>query len=192
MPASRTTSSSNSGMPMTRGRDRDWQGIQCSNSVRRSVCSLSVIGLAAVISFICAGCDVASHDDEHLEHHHSHDERRATFAESVAEIQWRSDRFKSSQVPTDAALHEAKRKKLIDVIQRLPELAADTDLKKQEWERVDAISKELLTILQPAMESGKEASGGTERIEPLINELELLVPLSRSPNSYTDETKAKD
>lgn len=174
-------------------RDRDWQEIQTSNSVRRSVRSLSVIGLAAVISFICAGCDAPSHDDEHLEHHHGHDERRATFAESVAEIQWRSERFRSSQVPADVALHEAKRKKLIDVIQRLPELAADTDLKKQKWERVDAISKEFLAILQPpAMEPGNETSGEPGRINPLINELELLVPLSRSSVSYTYETKAKD
>lgn len=190
MPARRSTPNSISG---TLCRDGDWQAIQCSNSVRRSVCSLSMIGLAALISFICTGCDVASHNDEHPEHHHSHDEHRTTFAESVAEIQWRSGRFKSSQVPADVALHEAKRKKLINVIQRLPELAADTDLKKQQWERVDAISKELLAILQPpAMQRGIETSGEPERIEPLINELELLVPLSRSSIPYTDETKAKD
>jgi len=147
-----------------------------------------------VLSLSVIGCEVASSgDSEHHHHHHNHDQPRATFAKSVAEIQWRSARFTSGREPTNPALHESKRQKLLDVMQHLPELAADTELKKREWDRVEAISKELLAILQPPdAASGKEAPVSPGRIEPLIAELQQLVPLSLSSSFSSGEPSAKD
>jgi len=160
--------------------------------LKPSTTTAILCGLLLSLSLI--GCEVASSgDDEHHHEHHSHDQHRATFAESVAEIRWRSVRFTSGEVTTNAALHESKRKTLLDIVQRLPELAADTELKKREWDRVDAISKELLTILRPLdAASGKETPVAPSRIEPLIAELEQMVPLSVSPRFSSGEPSAKD
>jgi hypothetical protein len=146
-----------------------------------------------LLSLSLIGCEVASSgDDEHHHPHHSHDQHRATFAESVAEIQRRSARFTTGPVATGDALHESKRKTLLNVIQRLPELAADTELRKREWDRVDAISKELLTILQPPDAASRiDRSIGISRIEPLIAELEQIVPLSNSSGFSSQESSAK-
>lgn len=139
---------------------------------------LNVTCLALLLTLCLAGCEVASSGDD--EHHH-HDHHRTTFPESVAEIQWRSAQFTSDEVPTNAALHESKRKKLLDILQRLPELAADTELKMREWDRVAAISNDLLILLQPTdAASEKDQSVARSRIKPLIAELEQLVPLSVS------------
>lgn len=133
-----------------------------------------------LMSLNISGCEVASSsENKHHHEHPSHDQPRATFSLSVVEIQRRAARFTSDQVSTDTALHESKRKKLLDVCQRLPELAANSDLKKSDWDRVVLISKELLTILQPPESTSQsERAAVVSQIQQRVAALEQLIPLS--------------
>ncbi|MFO1044466.1 MAG: hypothetical protein U0941_22055 [Planctomycetaceae bacterium] len=159
--------------------------------VRQTSAYLFVCFTAVVFS--TAGCGgISTTDEEH--HEHSHDEHHASFPESVAEIQSHVKMLvESTEGAADSAAFPSNCQRLIEVIQHLPEVAADTDLRKRDWERVEAISKELLTILQSdAAMSGKTHSGVAGPINPLIDELKSLVPLSDSRISLSDDTKPKD
>lgn len=147
-----------------------------------------------LMSLNISGCEVASSsENEHHHEHHSHDQPRATFSLSVVEIQRRAARFTSDQVPTDTALHESKRKKLLDVVQCLPELAANSDLKKSDWDRVVLISKELLTILQPPEStSPSERAAVVSRIQQRIAALEQMIPLSDVSGFSSGKPSVKD
>ena len=158
-----------------RGRERPTCGP--SDAGRRFVATFGVTCLAALLTLSLIGCEAASSGDD--EHHH--DLHRATFAESVAEIQSRSARFASDQAPADASLREWEMRKLVDLIRKLPELAADTELKRPEWDRVDAISKELLTLVQPRADSSEnEPPLDASRIAELSAELEQMASLNKS------------
>jgi hypothetical protein len=165
----------------TRSRGRERPTCGPSDAGRRFVATFGVTCLAALLTLSLIGCEAASSGDDEHHHDHSHDLHRATFAESVAEIQGRSARFASDQAPADASLREWEMRKLVDLIRKLPELAADTELKRPEWDRVDAISKELLTLVQPrADSSGNEPPLDASRIAALSAELEQMASLNKS------------
>ncbi len=147
-----------------------------------------------LLSLNISGCEVASSsENEHHHEHHSHDQPRATFSLSVVEIQRRAARFTSDQVPTDTALHESKRKKLLDVCQCLPELAANSDLKKSDWDRVVLISKELLRILQPPESTSQsERAEVASQIQQHIAALEQMIPLSDVSGISIGKPSVKD
>ena len=140
------------------------------------------IGLALLLPLCLVGCETNTSGEDVPHHtHHTHAHQRPTFPESVAEIRSRSVRFMSNQVSTDATLQEWKKQKLLELIRHLPELATDTDLKKNEWDRVNAIAKELLSILRPgdAVSNNGLLSDST-RFAELVAELEKMVSLDES------------
>ena len=140
------------------------------------------IYLELLVSLCLIGCDTSSPGDDASHHkHHAHIHQRPTFAESVAEIRRRSARFTSNQDSTDAALQEWKKQKLLELIRQLPDLAADTDLKKKEWDRVNAITKGLLGVLQPGVAASRNGLlNDATRFAELVGELEKTVTLDES------------
>ncbi len=80
--------------------------------------------------------------DEHVEHHHP-EHRPADFSAGVRAVR---DRLSQLTGPDGTADREGLKKQaeeLRDIIQWLPELAAETDLRRADWERVDAASRRL-------------------------------------------------
>lgn len=150
--------------------------LQATRPSRPAAMAVACVGL--LFSVTISGCGAASSEEDH-HHSHSHDNPRTTFTESVTAIRQRSARFTSGQAPEDDSLIAWKLERLVEIIEALPELAADSDLKKAEWDRVTAISNELLVILRSTdAASRKEPAAGTNRLESLIAELEQMAPLS--------------
>lgn len=159
--------------------DREWTPCAQSITSRAFAARRNVACLALLLTLSVSGCEVAVSKDD--DDHHHHDHHRATFAESVGEIQRRSSRFTSDEGPTNVPLQESERKKLLEILERLPEVAADSELKKRDWDRVAAISSDLLILLQRAdLAAEKDSSGARSQIKLRIAELEQLVPLSVS------------
>ena len=149
---------------------------------RTRTIAMAGICVGLLVPLCLVGCETNSSGDKGPQHpHHTHVHQHPTFAESVAQVRSRSVRFTSNQGSTDAALAEWKKQKLLEFIRQLPELAADTDLKKKEWDRVNAISKELLGIMKPRDAASNHGSPfDSDRFAVLIAELETMAASNQS------------
>jgi len=113
-----------------------------------------------------SGCGDSA-DEAHLEHvipHH----KPASAALAVDQLQVRgAERFSGASSADQTA-------ELSDIISWLPELAADTDVRRPQWERIRDISVELSRLSGPAVLPAGDAS--QQRWDELIAELDDLVP----------------
>jgi len=117
----------------------------------------------AVVLLCAVGCE---HDDseDHLEHiipaHKPHN-----FASCVEQLRLRGEEYYSGE------LSEAQVDKLRDIVNWVPELAADSDLNRQQWERAQQISKELNDL------ASRDADPkGRVQWKKLVSQLIVLVP----------------
>lgn len=168
--------------------ERCERSVCISEHFLRSNRPIAFVGICVglLLPLCLVGCEAASSGEEG---HHHHVHQRLTFTEAVGEIQRRSKRFTSREVSNDAALQAWKKQKLLGVIRQLPELAADTELKKKSWDQVNTISKELLEILHP--QDGMSNERGlvdAARFTTLIGELEQLVSSTESVDSSVNTT----
>jgi hypothetical protein len=139
--------------------------------------STSILFLAlllAACASVVAGCSADpahgdDHDhDDHLEHHVP--EHKPPDLESAArEIPRRWVELESGQSAADAHERGEQLHELLDIVRWLPEVAGDSDLPEGPWNRVNAISRELLARLQtdgplPALAAS----------QPLLEELRQL------------------
>ena len=65
------------------------------------------------------------------------------FVEAVQAIHRRLAKLHASDAPTDREARRRQSDELKDIIQWLPELAAETDLRKADWDAVNASSKRM-------------------------------------------------
>ncbi|OYW17308.1 MAG: hypothetical protein B7Z55_12775 [Planctomycetales bacterium 12-60-4] len=106
---------------------------------------LSIGGLCVAAS----GCgvpvaDSSSEDATKLDHEHEHgipDHKPRTFTRAVAELSTRLQHI-------EQAAAEASVPQLRDIVDWLPELAADTDLNEADWNMVQQTSHELDAIVR--------------------------------------------
>lgn len=141
----------------------------------------------------------AEHDEDHDNHddhdHHIPEHRPQDYSDAVRQLTRRIERVRSEARHPAHAMDELK--KLRDVITWLPELAADTDLKKPEWDRVHGLVKRLDRMIPADVPAFQEqtAPGSASRaaITELIGELETIQPPLRaapappmSPQSRSD------
>lgn len=94
-----------------------------------------------ILPLLLSGCSESQAEVEH-EHHHDHGPR-PTFDQVAARIR-KQYRWAISAAAKDDAkhfLHELE--EFHESVELLPELAAETDLRKVEWDRVHAASKVL-------------------------------------------------
>lgn len=120
------------------------------------------------------GCgDVA--EDHHLEHvipkHKPRD-----LAASVVQLELRGAVVLSAQGTADA------RRELLDIVRWLPELAADSDLRRPQWERVTLVSRSLeeLLLREHGMSPREDE---IERWNQLTAELETLTAAGETGNA---------
>lgn len=120
-----------------------------------------------LLLFAFSGC---GHHEEDQDHHLGHlipAHKPESFAVAVTELKSRGPAVFSGQATDDA------RRELLDILDWLPELAADSDLKRKQWEQVRDTGIELRQVsTRPAIESS------LLQWNELVDELAVLVPAS--------------
>lgn len=131
-----------------------------SDAVRLRRCSWMV----GLLLLACSGCNTHEQDGDHQLEHHIPAHKPASFAEAVSELRSRGLAMQGDQA-TDEENHE-----LLDIINWLPELAADSDLNRSQWEQVRDSVAELRTIATDFNDKSHP------RWNELIRELDALIP----------------
>jgi hypothetical protein len=97
-----------------------------------------ICGLLCLVLATMSGCQTSAEstaEDEHLEHHVP-DHKPASLV-----VAWDQLKVRLGHLRSDATTEEFT--ELRDIINWLPELAADSDLKHSQWDEVHAISKQM-------------------------------------------------
>lgn len=118
---------------------------------------------------LVTGSPEEHHDEEHLEHHvPAH--RPAGFTEAVDQIEQRFQAIRSGGHVPDESLSE-----LSDILSWLPEIAADSDMRRKDWEQVDALSSQMLQSLTAWQSAGSHVeSRDAENLAQAIGQLKEL------------------
>lgn len=141
------------------------------------------LGLAVVLSSLClSGCaptatvespGTAEHEEQDHEHEHGIPTYKPkTFAAAVRQL---SPRWKHISLELNAGHVEhadADLEELLEMIRWLPELAADTDLKKADWDRVQQLSTKLETLA--VAHRSRSGVSNSRDIDTLVAELQQL------------------
>ena len=106
-----------------------------------------------------SGCGTSEHADAHDDHHHLEHfvphHKPANFAEAVDEIEHRAEHL--SEHAGHGHDDEAEEfQELVDIINWIPELAADSDLNEADWNKANSAAKTLtanLVTQRPANEA---------------------------------------
>jgi hypothetical protein len=108
--------------------------------------------LAAVMAGGCAGPAGDHEEDAHaLPEHHPR-----TFRRAVVDIGHRGGVLTSGML--EGPELELQRRQLLDVVRWLPELAADTELGRRDWERVNDAARTLARELESLAHAGEQAA----------------------------------
>ena len=108
--------------------------------------------LAAVMAGGCAGPAGDHEEDAHaLPEHHPR-----TFRRAVVDIGHRGGVLTSGML--EGPELELQRRQLLDVVRWLPELAADTELGRRDWERVNDAARTLARELESLARAGEQAA----------------------------------
>lgn len=121
------------------------------------------------------------HDHENclLHDHGIPDHKPASFAEAVQELP-RKQRLAVSELKVGHLDHAQEAiQKLQDVIRWLPELAADTDLAEADWNAVQALSRQMETVVQ---------SWPTLSSQPPQQDVDLLADLIHQLKPFAEKT----
>lgn len=94
-----------------------------------------------LLPLFLSGCSETQAEAEH-EHHHQHGPR-PTFEGAVKHIRHDYRLVLQAASHDDAEHFEHKMEEFIESVKLLPELAAETDLSKADWDRVQAASQSL-------------------------------------------------
>jgi len=132
----------------------------------RMVDFLVLMGLTVVL----AGCN-ASPPGDHLEHHvPAH--KPGSFAKAVEQLEIR-DPFRPSG--REAANPVVQQAELLDIIRWLPELAAETDLRRADWNAVQQASLQLEQIADSGRAADAERTAAASHYRELIGNLRELL-----------------
>lgn len=145
----------------------------------------------SLLLFAFCGCSHHEEDEDHHLEHHIPAHKPESFADAAAELSRRGPVVLSGEATDDS------RQQLLDIINWLPELAADSDLKRHQWEQVRDWSVELKQLATRSSESQS-----LSRWHEIVEKLRLLIPDSDTwsqlltgehENEHTpDETSASD
>lgn len=136
--------------------------------------------LAAATCCYAVGCLAAQDEEaEHLEHHiPAH--KPETLVAAIAELERRNPTAMSQAESTADA--ERDRAELRDIIGWLPELAADSDLRKADWDSVQQLSTELATAVESWDTAAPGERSGVQR--QFEESIERLHEVCRSLDSF--------
>lgn len=140
--------------------------------------------LGLILCLTSLGCAPAlsGADKNHLEHHVP-DHKPATFDAAVQQVGLRHERLAEEFDSADADLLDRELTELRDIVGWITEFAADSPLKKAQWDQVNAASKELLAIDQQiALAASRNPRGKwpveASRVKKVMETLTTLVPFA--------------
>lgn len=139
-----------------------------SSSVDR-LCML--LGGLLACTLMLPGCTTAVEDKEALEHHHA-PYRPATYADAVTQL-----RLRYESLGDPPSRHESD--ELRDIITWLPQLAADSPMKKTAWDDVNKTSRQLAGLYETDLQqrrAGTKEPQVAARYGELVNRLATHVP----------------
>lgn len=112
----------------------------------------TVLILAVVMTGGCAGTAGDHEEDAHaLPEHHPR-----TFRRAVVDVGHRGGVLTSGML--EGSQWELQRRQLLDIVHWLPELAADTELGRRDWERVNDAARMLARELESIAHAGDQAA----------------------------------
>jgi hypothetical protein len=130
------------------------------------------------------GCDSPSlsRGEGHTEHHVP-DHKPATFAAAIEQIRSRHERLATEFRTAEATVLARELSEMLDIVGWLTELAADSPMKKTQWDLVNVASKDLRAVYQHrvlAANTNPRGDWPTEasRVDKLIASLAKLVPFA--------------
>ena len=153
---------------------------------------LPCYGIALIICAISlSGCgsSAESHEDEHHDEHLEHfvpAHKPNTFANLVDQLATRASQLKEANQPGDSLSgsdsgsgHATALQEFSDIIGWIPELAADSELMKADFESAVATGNKLTAAFAETLEPRNTKPFDAATIQPLIEELRKLVPQSQ-------------
>lgn len=160
------------------------------NETNTTMCGWTSRLLGGLLLIGTAGCLAAPADDGRLEHHVP-PHKPAHFVAAVAELDLRLQRLAAGQESDPATAWS----ELLDVVSWLPGLAADTDLRKADWDQVAQISQSLQLQLQEVKSRPTEgqaalldvARGIAGHLQPIAEKV-----VEESPHLRRAETSGAD
>lgn len=131
-----------------------------------------------------SGRQPASDHEEHDDHDHDHhiaDHRPDDYADLVRQLESRPALIHAeADHDMGHAAHELE--ELRDIIAWLPEIAADTDLVKRDWDVANLLSGELNNLVPARVEAFldqmKPGSDGATEYQQRVSKLSELIPLA--------------
>jgi len=119
-----------------------------------------------------------SHKDEHLEHFvPAH--KPADFERLVQQLTERIPRLAAALNETSHDAVKVQRTELADVIGWIPELAANSELRRKDFEKALQTSQQLRAEFAIQFESTKSSPPDVSKFDRMLAALEELVPASR-------------
>lgn len=121
-----------------------------------------------------------SHKGEHLEHFvPAH--KPSSFGDLVDQLALRAPQLAAGDQPSDGSDegHATALQEFSDIIGWIPELAADSELMRADFESAVVTGKKLATAFTETMGPQKTTAVDMTTFEPLIDELRKLVPKSQ-------------
>lgn len=140
--------------------------------------SLKARCLMLVLSLAClpmSGCMQSSNatEPEHVAPAHW----PSSFANAIQEVDRRHEKLSQRPDTSKAVIDASELAELLDIIGWLPELAADSPMKKPEWDRVNGLSKQLSSLVgnvaQPDQAAGRRSAINNE-ISNICNQLKMI------------------
>ena len=138
-----------------------------------------IVLICGAVGFIGCSSSEESHDDEHLEHFvPAHKPKH--FEELVEQLALRFPRLATPPATSEADDREIARQELSDIICWIPELAADSELIKADFDSAVGTGSKLAAVYAGKLEPKKSQGVDVAEFEPLIEELRKLVPKSQA------------
>lgn len=108
---------------------------------------ITVLCLGSLLSSIQAGCTQTGEsatEEDHLEHHIP-EHKPKTYTQTVREL---DSRMRTLLNQSPASVNQEEKQQLGEIIDWIPELAADSELKHKDWNEVQQLSTEIKSVFQ--------------------------------------------
>jgi len=163
------------GRPTTRIVELDFSMNRTDNNFRGLLIAL----LCCAIGIVGCGEAMESLHDEHLEHFvPAHKPRN--FGELVEQLALRVPQLASATSLGGDDDHARSVQEMADIIGWIPELSADSELIKADFESAVATGNKLSAVYSKSIGSTDAKAVDVAEFEPLIDELRKLVPKSKA------------
>jgi len=130
--------------------------------------------LALTMGLVCSSCQ-SKVEVEHLEHV-SPEHKPTSYAEAVEQLQ-----FRITEALNQKGIEHSQTQRLSelgDIIRWLPENAADSDLKKSDWERVEQITQRLEVWQTSLLQTRSTSPEQRQQIETDLQTLAKFTAIS--------------